>query len=123
MFQKILKNLHVPKLVIAAIAIATVTVISTSGVASAASNNYYDVPKPTKQVACYVQYGGKGWQALGFSNLDHCLRYVSTQAPTEKAACNHGYWYVYGFNSREQCTAWVVYHGGSGYDGDPNEWF
>lgn len=47
MFQKITQNLHVPKLVIAAIAIATVTVISTSGVASAASNNYYDVPKPT----------------------------------------------------------------------------
>ncbi len=123
MFQKITQNLHVPKLVIAAIAIATVTVISTSGVASAASNNYYDVPKPTEQRACYTQSGGAGWQALGFSNLDHCLRYVSTQAPTQKADCNHGYWYVFGFNSRGQCTSWVVHHGGSGYDGDPNEWF
>jgi len=109
------------KLVAAFAVIATVAAVSTSSVA-AASPNYFSVAKPTSQKVCYQQYG-PGWQALGFKNLDHCLRYVSTKAPTSKADCNHGWWYVYGFNSFGQCNSWVVQHGGSGYAGDPNEWY
>jgi len=109
------------KLVAAFAVVATVAAVSASSVAAAAPN-YFSVPKPTTQKVCYTQYG-PGWQNLGFKNLDHCLRYVSTKAPTSKADCNTGYWYVWGFNSRGQCVAWVVQHGGSGYAGDPNEWY
>lgn len=110
------------KLVAAFVAVATVAVVSTSGVA-AASPSYFSVAKDSPQKICYVQYGGAGWQALGFKNLDHCLRYVSTKAPVAKAECNHGWWYVYGFNSWDQCANWVVLNGGSGYAGEPSERF
>jgi hypothetical protein len=110
------------KLVAAFAVVAAVAAVGTSSVAAAAPD-YFNVPKPTAQKICYVQYGGQGWQAAGFKDLDHCLRYVSTKAPTSKAECNHGYWYVYGFNSWNQCANWVVQHGGSGYAGDPNEQF
>lgn len=110
------------KLVSAFVVVATVAVVSATGVAAAAPS-FFTVAKPTDQKVCYSQYGGAGWEALGFINLDHCLRYVSTPAPQARMDCNHGYWYVYGFNSWDQCGNWVIAHGGSGYAGDPNEQF
>lgn len=109
------------KVVGAFIAVAAVAVIGTSS-AAAASPSFFNVPKPTGQKICYAQYG-EGWKKAGFINLDHCLRYVSTKAPKVAEECNHGWWYVLGFNSRGQCVAWVVQHGGSGYGGDPNDQF
>ena len=122
MVTSFLQKVRSAKLVAGFVVVASVAAIGTSSVAGA-SPNYFSVAKPTSQKVCYSQYGGAGWKALGFKNLDHCLRYVSTPAPKSKADCNHGWWYVYGFNSRGQCVAWVVQHGGSGYAGDPNEWF
>lgn len=119
---KFVKQIRSAKLVAGFVVVAAVATVSASSVV-AASPSYFSVDKPTAQKVCYTQYGGAGWKALGFKNLDHCLRYVSTPAPTSKADCNTGYWYVYGFNSRGQCVAWVVAHGGNGYAGDPNEWY
>lgn len=118
----LVNQVRATKLVSAFAVVATIAMVSATG-AAAAAPSYFNVPKPTSQKVCYSQYGGAGWKALGFKNLDHCLRYVSTPAPKDKAACNHGWWYVYGFNSRGQCVAWVAMHGGGGYEGDPNEWF
>lgn len=115
----ILQKIQSAKLVAGFAVVASITALSATSVA-AASPTFFNVPKPTSQKICYAQYG-EGWQAAGFKNLDHCLRYVSTKAPTAKADCNHGYWYVWGFNSWDQCANWVVLHGGSGYAGDPNE--
>lgn len=116
------KHVRSSKIVTGFLAVATVAVVSATG-AAAAAPSYFDVAKGSPQKVCYVQYGGQGWQALGFENLDHCLRYVATPAPTSKMQCNHGYWYVYGFNSWDQCADWVIANGGSGYAGDPNEQF
>jgi len=110
------------KLVTGFVVVAAVATVSASSVVAAAPS-YYNVAKPTAQKVCYSQYGGEGWKALGFKDLDHCLRYVSTPAPDAKSDCNTGYWYVYGFNAFDECTSWVVMHGGSGYAGDPNEQF
>lgn len=122
MISNFTKHIRSTKIVTGFLAVATVAVVSASGVAAAAPT-YFAVAKGSPQKVCYMQYGGAGWQALGFKNLDHCLRYVATPAPTSKMQCNHGYWYVYGFNSWNQCAEWVVAHGGSGYAGDPNEQF
>lgn len=122
MIANFTKQIRSTKIVTGFLAVATVAVVSATGVAAAAPS-YFNVPKGSPQKVCYVEYGGQGWKALGFKNLDHCLRYVATPAPTAKMDCNHGYWYVYGFNSRGQCVAWVVLNGGSGYAGDPNEWY
>lgn len=121
MMSSLVRLVKSSKLVAAFAVVATVAAVSASSVAAAAPS-YFSVPKPTTQKLCYTQYG-PGWQALGFKNLDHCLRYVSTKAPASKADCNTGYWYVWGFNSRTECVSWVVMHGGSGYAGDPNEWY
>lgn len=121
-FATFAKYLQSSKMVTGFLVIATVAVVSATG-AAAAAPSYFDVPKGSPQKACYVEYGGRGWQNLGFSNLDHCLRYVSTPAPESKMQCNHGYWYVYGFNSWFQCAEWVIANGGSGYAGDPDEQF
>ncbi|HSW75178.1 MAG TPA: hypothetical protein VLG16_04925 [Candidatus Saccharimonadales bacterium] len=118
----LVNSIRSTKIVSAFVVVATVAVVSATGVAAAAPN-FFNVPKPTSQKVCYAQYGGAGWQALGFKDLDNCLRYVSTPAPTAKENCNHGYWFVYGFNSWNQCANWVVAHGGSGYAGDPSERF
>ncbi|MGF7229540.1 MAG: hypothetical protein ACQR33_06210 [Candidatus Saccharibacteria bacterium] len=120
--SSLIKSVSSAKLVAGFVVVASVAVVATSSVAAAAPS-YFSVPKPTKQKVCYTQYGGAGWKALGFKDLDNCLRYVSTPAPKAKSDCNTGYWYVFGFNSRGQCVAWVVQHGGSGYAGDPNEWY
>jgi len=114
------KRIRSAKLVAGFVVVAAVATVSASSVVAAAPS-YFDVAKPTAQKVCYKQYGGEGWKALGFKDLDHCLRYVSTPAPSSKADCNKGYWYVYGFNSLNQCYNWVVAHGGSGYAGDPND--
>lgn len=116
----VLHQVRSMKLVSAFAVIATVAVISATGVAAAAPN-YFGVAKGSPQKVCYAQYGGDGWKALGFKNLDHCLRYVATPPPMSKADCNTGYWYVFGFNSWDQCASWVVINGGSGYAGDPND--
>ncbi|HSX08185.1 MAG TPA: hypothetical protein VLG11_04805 [Candidatus Saccharimonadales bacterium] len=121
MAKSLLKTIKSTKIVAGFAVITAVAAIGTSSVAAAAPS-YFNVPKPTSQKICYAKYG-EGWQAAGFKNLDHCLRYVSTKAPAAKADCNHGYWYVWGFNSWDQCASWVVLHGGSGYAGDPSERF
>ncbi len=104
---------------------AVVTVfgaISVSGGAALAVGHqpYFDVPKNSPQRVCYKQLD-VGWKALGFKNLNHCLRYVTTDAPEEKADCNGGWWFVYGFNKLSECKDWVVEHGGGGYDGDADD--
>jgi hypothetical protein len=103
--------------------IATVGATSTVGAAFAASPSFFDVPKNSPQKVCYKQLGGPGWKGLGFKHLNHCLRYVTTPPPEEKADCNGGWWFVYGFNSNAECKAWVVAHGGGGYDGDMEDDF
>ncbi len=115
-----LQKIGSTKLVAAFFVTALVAVAGTTSYASA-SPSYFDVPKNSPQKVCYTQYGGAGWEKLGFINLDHCLRYVSTDAPKARAECGHGYWYVWGFNSFDECAEWVVLNGGIGYGGDPNE--
>jgi hypothetical protein len=115
-----LRKLGSAKLVAGFLVTALVAIAGATSHAAAAPN-YFDVAKGSPQKVCYSQYGGKGWEALGFTNLDHCLRYVATASPNERADCGHGYWYVYGFNSFDECVQWVVAHGGVGYGGDPNE--
>jgi hypothetical protein len=91
-------------------------IIVAPGVASA-SPQYFDVPKPTEQRVCYKQLNnGVGWKQLGFKNLDHCLRYVSTPVPEDQDACEGGWWFVYGFHTEGQCRKWVTEHSG-GYGG------
>ena len=107
--------------------LAAAVVISASVTGSVSANNgggnggpgpkYFDVEKGSPQSICYKQTG-PGWKKLGFKNLDHCLRYISTPAPEVKSDCNAGWWYVYGFNSIGHCKLWVSLHGGGGYDGD-----
>lgn len=116
------KHIRSTRLVASLVVVATFVAVTASSVAAAAPS-YFDVAKNSPQRVCYSQYGGAGWEALGFQDLDHCLRYVSTPAPAAKMDCNHGYWFVYGFNSWDECATWVVANGGSGYAGDPNEQF
>ncbi|HSE61708.1 MAG TPA: hypothetical protein VLA88_05435 [Candidatus Saccharimonadales bacterium] len=101
------------------VAAAVTAAVSVSGSAFATSPGpkYFDVAKGSPQAVCYKQLGD-GWKKLGFKNLDHCLRYVSTPAPEVKSDCNGGWWYVYGFKSIGHCKLWVTMHGGGGYDGD-----
>lgn len=114
------KQLHSAKVVAGFVIVTAVALVSVSNV-SAAAPAYFNVDKSSPQSVCYTQYGGEGWKALGFSNLDHCLRYVSTAAPDAKEDCNQGYWYVWGFNSWNQCADWVIANGGSGYAGNPDD--
>jgi hypothetical protein len=134
--QSLSKGLRSLRLGAAMMAVAIAVSASVSGTAFATNNNgnnghhnggnggsngsagaFFDVEKDSPQSVCYKQLG-EGWKKLGFKNLDHCLRYVSTPAPEVKSDCNAGWWYVYGFNSVAQCKLWVTMHGGGGYDGD-----
>lgn len=122
MITSLVQQIRSTKIVAAFLVVATVAVVSASSVAAAAPN-YFNVAKGSPQKVCYTQYGGQGWEALGFENLDHCLRYVATSEPSAKMDCNWGYWYVYGFNSWDECAEWVVANGGSSYAGNPDEQF
>lgn len=114
------------RLLAAFAAIVTVSASATAGAAFATGPgdpSFFNVPKNSPQKVCYKQLGGPGWKGLGFKHLNHCLRYVTTPPPQEKADCNGGWWFVYGFNSNAECKAWVVAHGGGGYDGNTDDDF
>ncbi|HEX6258337.1 MAG TPA: hypothetical protein VFZ48_02580 [Candidatus Saccharimonadales bacterium] len=98
------------KLVAGFAIVASVAVFGATSMAAAAPN-YMDVEKPTAQRVCYKQLSD-GWKKLGFRDLDHCLRYVSTEQPEDKETCQGGWWFVYGFNSLRQCYTYVDEHGG-----------
>lgn len=107
------------KIVLAFTAATAIAAVSTSSVAFAASPKFFEVPKSSPQRVCYKQLEPTmGWKKLGFINLDHCLRYVSTPAPEDKDACKGGWWFVYGFNNQGQCIKYVNDHGGGGYGGE-----
>ena len=115
MLSSITKKLRSTKMAAGFLVVASVATVGASGVASA-TPGFFDVDKPSAQRICYKQLG-VGWKKAGFKNLDHCLRYVSTQAPEDTEDCRGGWWFVYGFNSFRQCANWVSTHGG-GYGGD-----
>lgn len=121
-FARILRRFGSTKLVAGFFVTALVAIAGMTSYASAAPS-YFEVDKGSPQKVCYKQYGGQGWEALGFQDLDHCLRYVATDSPKARADCGHGYWYVYGFNSFDECAQWVVANGGIGYGGNPDEEF
>lgn len=106
----IANKLRSTKLVTGFLVVTSVAAIGASGAVSA-TPGYFDVDKPSAQRICYKQLG-VGWKKAGFRNLDHCLRYVSTEAPEAKSDCEGGWWFVYGFNSYWQCAEWVATHGG-----------
>ena len=106
LFQKISST----KLVAAFAIVASVAIFGATSIASA-TPNFMEVEKPTAQRVCYKQLSD-GWKKLGFKNLDHCLRYVSTDQPEDRDACEGGWWFVYGFNTEKQCFRYVAEHGG-----------
>jgi hypothetical protein len=130
------------KLVAAFVAVAAISVLSFSSVASAAPD-YFDVQKPTSRSTCdggswqTVHHWGWGWnwrhwgwhkykvwtpnwEKLGFESRGQCVRYVSTSQPTSKKDCRQNWWFL-GFASRSDCTRYLRLHGGGGYSGDRSE--
>ena len=112
--------------------VASVALIGSTSVASAAPN-YFSVAKPSSKSQCqggtWHTVGGwsrfhyyrhrvwvPNWQKLGFNSYQQCINYVSTPQPTSQRQCDMRWWQL-GFNSRQDCIRYLKLHPGSGYGG------